>query len=71
MLPKPIVSPCTEPKTSPTVAVPATTPVSTGSTAITSARGEAKASSSKAPITRAPTMARWTASPLILSRLST
>ena len=58
VLPKPIVSPWTVPNTSATAAVPATTPVATGSSAMTKARGEAKASSSRQPITTPPIAAR-------------
>jgi hypothetical protein len=38
--------------------VPITTPVATGRKAMTSARGDAKASSSSPPITMPPTIAR-------------
>jgi hypothetical protein len=71
VLPKPSVSPCTEPNTRLTLAVPITTPVATGRKAMTSARGDANASSSSPPITMPPTTARWMASDLILSRLIT
>jgi hypothetical protein len=71
VLPNPSVRPCTEPNTRLTLAVPITTPVATGKKAMSSARGEAKASSSSAPITMPPTIARWMASVLILSRLIT
>ncbi|MNT25892.1 hypothetical protein D3C72_1614370 [compost metagenome] len=65
------MSPCTEPNTRLTDAVPTTTPVATGRKAMTSARGEAKASSSSTLITMPPTTARWMASVLIFSRLIT
>ena len=71
VLPKPIVKPCTLPNTRLTVAVPATTPVATGKKAMSKALGDAKANSSKQPITMPPTIDRWIASPLIWSRLCT
>ena len=69
VLPKPSVMPWTAPKVRLTATMPATMPVATGSIAAASARSEAKASSSKLPITTLPTIASKRTSRSICARL--
>ena len=51
--------------------MPATTPVATGSMATNNAGRDAKATSSKAPISTVPARANWCTSVWICARLST
>jgi len=63
--------PCTWPKASDTAAIPASTPVATGSIATASARSEAKASQSSTTIVTVPQIASRSTSLLIRSRAAT
>jgi hypothetical protein len=71
VVPKPSVMPWTWPKPMLTAAMPASTPVATGSTAIASERSEPNETSSSATMIALPAIARRSTSALICARDAT